>query len=147
RHVVSTGRRVTSTRSAADPARCRAPASTHRQPETFNSDLSGRKRHIGAFPRRRLLAQDMEIRMLDNLKIGSRLSLGFGLVMALLCLMAGVAAWQMQRLDGNTDYYSENLIPSFEAQHQITLALSDLRRYEYQHVLADSPADMDAAEA
>jgi len=84
--------------------------------------------------------------MLSNLKIGPRLIVGFGLVLGLLCAMAGVAAWQMGRLAANTANYADNLVPSFTTQHQITLDLGQERRKEYRHVLATNDAEMDAVE-
>ena len=81
--------------------------------------------------------------MLTNLKIGSRLALAFGLVLALLCAMAGVAAWQMGRLAANTAEYATDLVPSFAAQHQITLALGRERRAEFRHILAKDAAEME----
>ena len=66
--------------------------------------------------------------MFKNLKIGARLGLGFGLVLALLTLMAGVAAWQMARLADNAAYYAVNLVPSFEAEYEIATALGEDRK-------------------
>jgi len=85
--------------------------------------------------------------MLTNLKIGPRLALAFGLVLALLCAMAGVAAWQMGKLAANTAAYATDLVPSFAAQHQITLLLGQERRKEYRHILAKDAAEMDKLEA
>jgi methyl-accepting chemotaxis protein len=85
--------------------------------------------------------------MLENLKIGARLSLGFGLVLGLLCIMAAIAGWQMGRLADNSSYYAVNLVPSYEAEHRISLALADARRVEFMHLAANAPADMDKAEA
>ena len=84
--------------------------------------------------------------MLSDMKIGPRLTLGFGLVLALLCLMAGVAAWQMGKLAANTEEYATDLMPSFALQHQISLALSDERRAEFRHVLSKDAAEMDRNE-
>ena len=81
--------------------------------------------------------------MLTNLKIGPRLALAFGLVLGLLCAMAGVAAWQMGKLAANTAEYATDLVPSFAAQHQITLALGQERRAEFRHILAKDAAEMD----
>ncbi len=84
--------------------------------------------------------------MLNSFKIGSRLTIGFGLVLALLCLMAGVAAWQMSRLAASNEEYATNLVPSFALQHQISLALDDERRAEFRHVLSNDAAEMDRNE-
>ena len=84
--------------------------------------------------------------MFNNLRIGPRLALAFGLVLGLLCLMAGVAAWQMGRLAANTASYADDLVPSFAAQHQVTLQLGQERRNEYRHILARDAAEMDQVE-
>jgi hypothetical protein len=47
--------------------------------------------------------------MFSNLRIGTRQRACFGVVLALLCVMA---AWQMGRLDDGADYHSENIVPS-----------------------------------
>ena len=85
--------------------------------------------------------------MFSNLKIGPRLALAFGIVLSLLCVMAGVAAWQMSKLAANTEEYATDLVPSFQAQHQITLALGQERRKEYRHILANDAAEMDQVES
>ena len=85
--------------------------------------------------------------MLNNLRIGKRLQLGFGLVLAFLCAMAGVSAWQMARLDQTTIYYVDNIVPSSQVQHEIALALSEMRRYENRHILLPSEASKDRAES
>lgn len=81
-----------------------------------------------------------------QLKIGTRLALGFGLLLSLLVLIAGLAGWQMSRLAANTDYYDINLVPSFQVQNRIAIALGNIRRTEFRHVLSTSAADMSALE-
>ncbi|MBZ8143290.1 methyl-accepting chemotaxis protein, partial [Rubrivivax gelatinosus] len=85
--------------------------------------------------------------MITKLKIGQRLSLAFGLLLALLCAMAAMAAFQMSRLADNANYYAVNLVPSYESQHAISLALGDIRRFESRHILLNDAADMDKVEA
>jgi CHASE3 domain sensor protein len=57
--------------------------------------------------------------MFKNLSIAARLALGFGLVLALLTLIAGGAAWQMSRLAENVTSYALNFVPSYEVEHGI----------------------------
>ncbi len=85
--------------------------------------------------------------MLANIKIGARLKLGFGLVLALLGLMAALSAWQMKRLADDTDFYVVNLIPSYEVETRVAVAVGELRRFENRHVLANTDAEMDGVEA
>ncbi|MBK1688309.1 methyl-accepting chemotaxis protein [Rubrivivax gelatinosus] len=84
--------------------------------------------------------------MLSYLKIGQRLALAFGLLLALLGVMAAVAAFQMSKLADNSTYYAENLVPSYEAQRELSVALGDSRRFEAQHILSDRTSDMDRLE-
>ncbi len=73
--------------------------------------------------------------MLLNLKIGQKLGLGFGLLLALLAVLAGASALQMSRLADDSDYFAINLVPSYEVQNTIALGLNSLRRYEFRHVM------------
>ena len=85
--------------------------------------------------------------MFSNLRIGPRLALAFGLVLGLLCIMAGVSAWQMSKLAANTASYADDLVPSFAAQHQVALRLGQERRKQYRHILARDAAEMDQIES
>jgi methyl-accepting chemotaxis protein len=96
---------------------------------------------------RRASRQESELPVFSNLKIGVRLSLGFGLVLALLCLMAGASAWQMLRLADSARFYATNLVPSYEAEHLMSQALADVRRLEFQHVNSNAAEDLARDEA
>ncbi|MFM9916998.1 MAG: methyl-accepting chemotaxis protein, partial [Rhizobacter sp.] len=85
--------------------------------------------------------------MSKNLKIGARLGLGFGLLFALVILMAGDALYQIERLAKISSTYSVDLVPSAQAQHEIALSLASIRRYENRHILMQTDAAMDEAEA
>ena len=85
--------------------------------------------------------------MFSNLRIGPRLALAFGLVLGLLCVMAGVSAWQMSKLAANTASYADDLVPSFAVQHQVALQLGQERRAQYRHILAKDAAEMDQIES
>ncbi len=85
--------------------------------------------------------------MFKNFKIGARMGLGFGLLLALLMVMAGVATWQMGRLADVSTTYTVDLVPSAQAQHEIANSLASIRRYENRHVLMNTDAEMDEVEA
>ena len=85
--------------------------------------------------------------MFKNLKIGPRLGVAFGVLLALLALLAGVSLVQMGRLADNASYYAENLIPSYQVENQVALLMSDYRRYGYRHILSSTDKEMDVYEA
>lgn len=84
--------------------------------------------------------------MFSNLKIGTRLALAFGLLLALLCVLATVAAHLLWDMNDTVVNYSDNAVPSLQEQNKIGLAVSSLRRWEYRHILLNTSADMDAVE-
>jgi methyl-accepting chemotaxis protein len=86
------------------------------------------------------------VALLNTIKIGQRLALGFGLALGLMVAMAVMAAWQMSRLAANTDQFAVNLVPSYQAEHDMALALTTMRRMEYRHVTASTPAEKTEAE-
>ncbi len=85
--------------------------------------------------------------MFSNLRLGARLALGFGIVLTLLCVMAGLSAWQITRLADAAAFYDVNLVPSFDVETKVGVAMGDLRRFGYQHILSDTDAQMDALDA
>jgi methyl-accepting chemotaxis protein len=84
--------------------------------------------------------------VLNRLRIGPRLGWGFGTVLLLLCAMAAVALMQLAELGGISRHYASNLVPSFESEHKISMALGAMRRFESQHIMVDTAAEMDDME-
>jgi len=84
---------------------------------------------------------------IERLRISQRLALGFGLLLALLGIAVAVATWQMRALADISSRYASDLVPSFEAQHDISLALSDIRRFEFRHLLAHNDGERNDFEA
>ena len=78
------------------------------------------------------------MQFLVNFKIGQRLMLGFGAVLALLCALAGMAGWQMSRLVSNTEQFAGNLVPSYQAEYDMAHALATMRKLEFRHVVVGS---------
>ena len=85
--------------------------------------------------------------MLDKLKISVRLTIGFSLVLSLLCVIATLSAWQMGRLADNTNTYASSLVPSYEVEHDVSIGLGNIRRFELQHILSNSDSEMGNIEA
>ncbi len=93
------------------------------------------------------MTQKGKLTMFKNLKIGTRLGLGFGVLLTLLTVMAGGAAWQKGRLAAVSSTYAADLVPSAQAQHEIALSLASIRRFENRHILMNTDAEMDEVEA
>ena len=85
--------------------------------------------------------------LFKNLRIGARLALAFGLVLALLCSLSVVAALQIGRLSAIAEDLATDLVPSFTVQHDLAMAITDVRRYENRHILMHTIAEMDDVEA
>lgn len=85
--------------------------------------------------------------MFSNLKIGVRLALGFGLVLALMSMMAGASYWQMKELADSANFYSVNLVPAYDAEHLMAQSLADIRQREFQHVAAANVDDQNKIQA
>ncbi|WP_066342082.1 methyl-accepting chemotaxis protein [Azohydromonas lata] len=83
---------------------------------------------------------------LNRFRIGARLGWGFGAVLALLCVMAAAALFELTALAGVSRYYAADLVPSFEAEHKVAMALGAMRRFESQHIMVDTAAEMDDME-
>lgn len=76
-----------------------------------------------------------------SLRIGLRLTLGFGLVLFLLLLMAIVGVQQARSINAFAEYYPVNILPSLKVIHRLDQAVSDARRLEGQHLNTDDPAE------
>ena len=77
---------------------------------------------------------------LRNLKIGSRLALAFGLLLALLALTDATALLQARALQRNNEAYATDVVPSARVVHQIVGALDEARRLDWELVYVDDPA-------
>ncbi|MBV8501299.1 MAG: MCP four helix bundle domain-containing protein [Paucibacter sp.] len=77
----------------------------------------------------------------NNLRIGVRMSLAFALVLLLLIIMAVVGAMQARNINYYAEYYPTNILPSLTVIYRLEQAVSDARRLEGQHILAEDPAE------
>jgi methyl-accepting chemotaxis protein len=82
--------------------------------------------------------------MFTNLKIGSRLALGFGAVLLLLCAVAGIGTYQTSRINDNVVDLAENWLPSVKVLGDLNAQANDVRRATLRHVLAAEKAEKDA---
>ena len=87
--------------------------------------------------------------MFKTMKLGRRLAVGFGVLLAMLAAVAAMAGWQMRSLNGNNEAFADNIVPSLQQQQQqiIGMSLANIRRFELRHLLSDSDADMARFEA
>jgi methyl-accepting chemotaxis protein len=81
--------------------------------------------------------------MLTKLKIGSRLALGFGTILLLLCAMAGIGTYQSSRIYDRALDLSENWLPSVKVLGELSNQANALRRASLRHVLESDKAGKD----
>lgn len=70
---------------------------------------------------------------LNNLTIGTRLNIGFGLVLLLACLIGLVGAVQLHRLKLDFDDEASNVVPSLEKISDMQVSLAAMRRWELRY--------------
>jgi methyl-accepting chemotaxis protein len=73
--------------------------------------------------------------MLSNMKLGARLGSAFGVMSALLVIMASIGLLLMNRLHGNTDELASNWMPSIQLLGEVKGELDRARRASLRHVL------------
>jgi methyl-accepting chemotaxis protein len=82
--------------------------------------------------------------MLKNMKIGQRLSLGFGSVLAMLVTVAAVGYWSLSTTAATTSHILEVDVPIVEGSHKIRAETLKLRRYEKDLFLNIGNAEKEA---
>jgi len=83
---------------------------------------------------------------LKNLKIGVRLGLGFGIVLVLLIVVVMLSVTQLDRVNDDVLYFNENTVPSLKAVATTRNNLNVIRRFESQHIMVNTSAEMDEFE-
>ncbi len=78
--------------------------------------------------------------MFANLKVGQRLLLSFGTLVALLLAIAGIALWSMGNMRASTVAINTKWLPSVEVLAQMNTVKSDFRVYELRHNLTTDEA-------
>jgi methyl-accepting chemotaxis protein len=66
----------------------------------------------------------------NNLRVGARLGIGFGLVLLLALLMAATGGWQMRQINQNFEEVALNTVPSLQTVGKMQLDMGLMRRYE-----------------
>ena len=79
------------------------------------------------------------MQFIGNLKIGIRLALAFGLLLALLVLTDATALLQARALQRNNEAYATDVVPSARVVHQVVGALDEARRLDWEAVYVDDP--------
>jgi methyl-accepting chemotaxis protein len=75
---------------------------------------------------------------LRQLTIGRRLGAAFLFVLALLCAVAALGAWQLRAVNGQARELGDNWLPSVQALGELRGIANAARRSSLQHVLEDS---------
>lgn len=78
---------------------------------------------------------------LSQLKIGSRLAVGFTILLVLLAAMAVMALFQMERLYSAARVVGEQRLPAVELLGEINALVNDVRRTSLAAVLSSDEAD------
>ncbi|CAM8669593.1 Tar Methyl-accepting chemotaxis protein [Comamonadaceae bacterium] len=73
---------------------------------------------------------------MGNLKIGTRLYAGFGVLLLLILLVVGLALNRLAALEGAAKAIAENALPSVQEANHLNTLISDFRIFEMQHALS-----------
>ena len=84
--------------------------------------------------------------MLNNLKMATKLSLGFGIVLILMIVSGIISLNRMSIVNDQSTILSENWMPSIKVTEEINTNTSDFRIAEYEHVLSTTDEGMKKAE-
>ncbi|MCW0398005.1 hypothetical protein NB688_000854 [Xanthomonas sacchari] len=79
--------------------------------------------------------------MFQHMKIGTRIGIGFGLVLLLLLGTGIFATMQMARINGSSTELAGNWMPSVRNVEEMSANFNKLRLFELQRVIATDPAE------
>jgi len=83
---------------------------------------------------------------MKNLKIRTKIIVGFTVVIAILLTLGIFCMSQMSKLNGHTLEIGTNWLPSVSHSSDMRTDLSDFRIKEYKHILSTTNEEMDAVE-
>jgi methyl-accepting chemotaxis protein len=78
---------------------------------------------------------------LRKINIGSRLGLGFLIMVVLICSLGGFGIWQLEIVTNNANELGTSWMPSVNQLSKVQLAFYEVRRTLLRHALAISPED------
>lgn len=81
--------------------------------------------------------------MLTNLKIGPRLALGFASLLALLCCVAVIGAYETHRINNEVIELADNWLPSVRELGNLRAEANTARRTSLRHLLEETKAGKD----
>jgi methyl-accepting chemotaxis protein len=84
--------------------------------------------------------------MFRDMKIATRISLGFATVLLLMLGMGLFALQQMALVNAKSSEIADNWLPSIKLLKDMDTVTSDYRTLELEHVIAETPADMQRIE-
>ena len=84
--------------------------------------------------------------MLQNMKVAGKLGLGFGLILLFIVGLGIMSLQRMSVVNEQSTILTENWMPSIKVVEEINTNTSDLRLYEFEHVLTQTPQDMEKVE-
>ncbi len=84
--------------------------------------------------------------MLNNLKMASKLSLGFGIILVLMLASGLISLNRMNIVNDQSTIIAENWMPSIKVTEEINTNTSDFRIAQYEHVLSTTEEGMKKAE-
>ena len=84
------------------------------------------------------------MKLLSNLKLGFRLALGFGLVLVLMTALTLAAYVGLSDTNDDLHTVTDNSVPSLQVVADLKTTSLDLRRFEYNHLVSDDPARLQA---
>ena len=80
---------------------------------------------------------------LNNMKVGVRLGLGFGLIVALMLIASAMSVYRISGLHDSIDLIIKNRYPKIVATGDLQSKISDQARFLRDAIIAVNPADVD----
>jgi len=84
------------------------------------------------------------MRLLSNVRIGTRLSVGFAILLGMLAMLAVTAKVQADRLEAHTEYYDSHIMASYKLVNEFMRSADDARRRSFLHILGKAEQKREA---